>query len=193
MKSEFMRLLKLAVLSVLFCIFISATVAILLRTTFLASQKAFLFRLLIMTAVCCVIMLISSVAIFLKRERLWSLSFSDFVVCIGISALAMALFFSLGPMVIERSYTIYSLADMADHPEKIYTAQEIETRFIEGYVEGAQESRKRIDEQVYIGNLEEVVDGYRITGKGLRMVALFRIVEWIFPVPDKNSIYPNGW
>lgn len=177
---------------VLFCVSIAVLVAILLRTSFLAGQKAFLFRLLFMTAICCMALLLVSVILYLKRKMIWGLSFSTCVLCIGLSTVVMALFFTLGPMTIERSYSIYTLADMADHSETIYTAEEIKTQFIEGYLEEAEESQKRIDEQVYIGNLEGVSGGYQITEKGKRLVRLFRTVEAIFPVPDKNSIYPNG-
>lgn len=57
---------------------------------------------------------------------------------------------------------------------------------------GANESQKRLDEQVYIGNVEKTGSGYRITEKGERLISIFRFVEMIFPVPDENSNYPNG-
>ena len=114
------------------------------------------------------------------------------VMCVGLSTLAMALFLALGPMPIERSYTIYSLAEMADSEKDVYSAGEIKTQFIEGFIEEANESQKRIDEQVYIGNLEQTDEGYRITAKGQRLIKLMRLVESIFPVPDKTCIYPNG-
>lgn len=103
----------------------------------------------------------------------------------------MCLFFSIDPMVIERSYTIFSLADMTDHADTVYSAEDIKTQFIEGYIEGDNESQKRIDEQVSIGNVAKVSGGYQIK-KGKSLVEFFRFIEVIFPVPDKNSIYPNG-
>lgn len=191
MRAELIRLLKSTALCILFCVCIAAGVAIMLRTPLFSGQKAFLFRLLFMTVICCMVLLAISVIIFLKKETIWGLSFSTFVLNIGLSTVVMALFFSLGPMTIERSYTIYSLADMTDHAETIYTAEDIKTQFIEGYIEGAQESQKRIDEQVYIGNMKEVPGGYQVTEKGQLLIRLFRAIEIFFPVPDENSIYPN--
>lgn len=81
---------------------------------------------------------------------------------------------------------------MTDHAEAVYTAEDIKTQFIEGYIEEAQENQKRINEQVAIGNIEETNGRYRITEKGKRLVGVFRLVEKVFPVPDKNSIYPMG-
>ncbi len=192
MKSEIVRLLKSAILCVLFCVCIATGVAIMLRTPLFSRQKAFLFRLLFMTVVCCLVLLVISVILFLKKETRWDLSFSTCVLNIGLSTVVMALFFSLGPMTIERSYTIYSLSDMTDHANVVYTAEDIKKQFVEGYIEGANESQKRIDEQVYIGNLKETLGGYQVTEKGKNLIRLFRIVEAVFPVPDKNSIYPNG-
>lgn len=114
------------------------------------------------------------------------------VLCIGLATLLMALFLSLGPMTIERSYTIYSLAEMRDSSQEVYSAQEMKGRFIDGFIEGANENQKRIDEQVSVGNLEPVDGGYKITSKGKRLIDMMRLVEAVFPVPDKTCIYPNG-
>lgn len=192
MKQELIKLLKLAILFIILSVSIAVVTAVLLRLSFWAEQKAFLYRLIAIALLCCVAFLIIGVFLFRKKETILGLSFSSSVLCIGLSTVFMCLFFSLGPMVIERSYTVYSLADMADHFDTVYSAEEIKTQFIEGYIEGANESQKRIDEQVYIGNLEEVPGGYRITEKGISLVKIFRYIEAIFPVPDENSIYPNG-
>lgn len=190
---EIQKLLKAVVVCAILCILIAAGVAGLLRTPLLADYKVYLYRLLIFEMLSCIALLIVAVvvAVKLKREAIWGFTFSAQVMCIGLSTLFMALFFSLGPMPIERSYTIYSLADMSDHPDVTYTAEDIKTQFIEGYIEGANESQKRIDEQVTIGNLEQTSEGYRITDKGRNLVALYRFIEAIFPVPDESSIYPS--
>lgn len=192
LKQELKKITKAAFICASICIFIAVFTALLLRTPLWAGQKAFLYRLLATDVLCCVLLLTVSGIVYAKVRTLFGVDFSTNVLCIGISTLFMALFFSLGPMVIERSYTVYSLADMTDHAGRTYSAEEIKTQFIEGYIEGAGESQKRIDEQVYIGNLRIVEGGYQITEKGQRLVHLFRFLEMIFPVPDEHSIYPNG-
>ena len=134
-----------------------------------------------------------AVPVAIKRGSFFGMSLSAAVMCVGISTLFMAVFLSLGPMPIERSYTIYSLAEMADSEKEVYSAEEMKNQFINGFIEEANESQKRIDEQVYIGNLEEVSSGeYRITDKGARLIKLMRLVESMFPVPDETCIYPYG-
>lgn len=192
MRVEFRKILSCINACIFYSVMILVSVSLLLRTSFMENQKAFLYRLLIMDMICFSFLLCGTFLLCLKRKTILKLSFSSNVLCVGMSALLIALFLSLGPMTIERSYTIYFLADMTDHAETIYTTDDIKTRFIEGYIEGAKESQKRINEQVAIGNMEEIDGGYRITEKGKRLVKIFRLVEKIFPVPDKNSIYPNG-
>lgn len=192
MKKESIKLLCAVGLCAVLCLTIAAVVALLLRTSLLAGQKAFLYRLLMLDAIACVVLLAITVPIVVKRGRLFGLELSSVVMCVGLSTLLMALFLSLGPMTIERSYTIYSLAEMTDSDKDVYTYEEIKLQFIEGFIEEAGESQKRLDEQVYIGNLEQTDGGYRITAKGQRLIKLMRLVEGVFPVPDKTCIYPNG-
>lgn len=193
MKSELTKLLKEVVVCISMCIFIAVSESLLLRTPLLAGQKAYLYRLLTFDAIACVVLLVVLVPVSVKRGDLFGLGMSSVVMCVGLSTLLMALFFSLGPMPIERSYTIYSLAEMTDSDKEVYSAEEIKKQFIEGFVEEANESQKRIDEQVYIGNLEKTDNGgYGITPKGKRLIKLMRLVESIFPVPDETCIYPNG-
>lgn len=192
MKEEVKKLITAIGFCSLFCIIIALGVATFLRTPIFSKWQAYVYRLLALDILCCLILLIIIVSIVAKRKMLWGLRLFDLIMSIGLSTLFMALFFALGPMPIERSYTIYSLADMSDNSDVVYSAEDIKIQFIEGYIEGANESQKRIDEQVYIGNLKEVPGGYQITEKGKNLIKIFRVVEAIFPVPDKNSIYPNG-
>ena len=189
---ESIKLLRALTLCILMCVFVALIVALLLRTPLLVGQKAYLYRLLAYDAIACVVLLAVLVPVVVKRGSVFGLELSSVVMCVGLSTLAMAVFLSLGPMPIERSYTIFSLADMAEEPETELTTEEMKAQFINGFVEEAGETQKRIDEQVYIGNLEETDGGYQITAKGQRLIKLMRLVENIFPVPDETCIYPNG-
>lgn len=190
-KQELIKLFKAAIFCICLCVIIALGEAVLLRTPLLAGMKAFLYRLLVLDALCCVALLAAAAVICARKKTLFGLELSAVIMCIGLSTLFMALFLSLGPMPIERSYTIYSLANMADSAEPVYSFEDIKTQFIDGFIEDANETQKRIDEQVSIGNLEETDGGYRITEKGERLIRLLRFVEAVFPVPDETCIYPN--
>lgn len=105
--------------------------------------------------------------------------------------MAMFLFVTIAPLTIDRSYTIFMLSDMAENSGQLFTAQEIEDRFSDIYIYQYDSMEKRIDEQLSIGNIEEVESCYRISQKGENLVDLFRLVERFYPVEDKRIIYPD--
>jgi hypothetical protein len=108
-----------------------------------------------------------------------------------IATLFAALFVTAGPMPIDRSYTVFSIADMYEQADKSYTAAEIERAFVEKYIARDQATQRRIEEQKSIGNIEETSDGYRITEKGKRLIEMMRLVEAFYPADEKGVLYPE--
>ena len=192
MIDELKKLIHMMFFSICCCLIIAVGVAILLRTPLLGGMKAYLFQLFVFDCICTVLLLVLVIVLSIKRKQIFWLNFSSMVISIVFSAVFMALFFSLGPMTIERSYTVFTLADLSDNAGKVYTSQEIKDNFEDRFIEEFNESQRRIEEQVSIGNVEEVDGGYQITKKGERLIKLFRFIETIFPVPVEHSIYPNG-
>lgn len=108
----------------------------------------------------------------------------------ALVGMAMLLFISIGPLTIDRSYTIFSLADMAENENRVFTEREIEDRFSSIYIYQYDSIEKRIQEQLSIGNIIKVENGYQISDKGKKLINTFRMVEKIYPVEDKRIIYP---
>lgn len=189
MKREFKSILSQIVLCMIICIMMLAFVSISLHLNIFASVSAYIYRLYILLFVFALILFIFSFIIYIKNKRIFNFDFSDITTCIVMSALFVALFFSLGPMVVERSYTVYSLAYMTDN-DGLYSYEDVRNQFVTGYVDKGA-TQKRLNEQVDIGNIEKDGETYRITEKGKRLINLFRFIEKIFPVPDKSSIYPE--
>lgn len=106
--------------------------------------------------------------------------------------LAMLFLVTIISMPIDRSYTIYSLADMSEKSEKIFSGKEIENSFIEGYIYEMEATERRIQEQVYLGNIEKIEDGYKITKKGKALIEFFRLYEKIIPISEKRVLYPSN-
>lgn len=189
MKKELITLLKAVGITAIFCILIAVSVAVMLRLGVWASQRAYIYRLIAMTIGICLLLCIVFAGIGTRRESIFGVGYATNVMCVGLAGLFMCLFFTLGPMTIERSYSIYSLAYMTDYDE-ICGYEEIRDQFITGYVDGGA-TKMRIEEQVSIGNLKKIGDKYEITKKGKSLIKLLRVVEAVFPVPDTGSIYPE--
>lgn len=100
MKAELKNLFYCAVTCIIFSIIILLFSALLLRTTFLESQKAFLYRLLVIDILCGIICAFIIAVIHMKQGLIFGMSFSTNILCLGIAILFAALFLSLGPMTI---------------------------------------------------------------------------------------------
>ena len=129
---------------------------------------------------------------FLKKDKL---RLSDFYIetfsTFCIIFLAVFSIITILSMPIDRSYTIYSLADMEKNSERIFSKSEIEESFINGYIIDMESTKRRIEEQVSLGNIEKVDNGYRITEKGIKLVKMLKLYETIFPVIEKRVLYPK--
>jgi hypothetical protein len=68
----------------------------------------------------------------------------------------------------------------------------IEQNFIEKFIQRNEATKRRIEEQESIGNIEQVAGGYSITDKGKRLIEIMRFVESLYPADEKRTIYP-GW
>lgn len=88
--------------------------------------------------------------------------------------------FTLIPVTVERSVSVFMLSYMSEHQDTVFTKEEIEEVFIDKYVEEFGAFEKRFHEQDVTGNIEKVDDGYVITKRGKFMVAAFRLVGKLF-------------
>ena len=93
----------------------------------------------------------------------------------------------------ERSYTIYSLGYLYDNADRSFSQEEMEQVFIEGFVVEFGATKKRIDEQMHTGYIEQTNGRYRISASGKRFIELMRFFDIFFPTAtNPSSLYPNG-
>lgn len=192
MEKEWSLLFQCILRILLFISFIAISVAILMRTPLFSEQAVYFYRLAELNTLCSLFLFAATFFIYRKKAGTKRIPFSSAVLCIGLAMMFMVFFFSICPTIYDRSYTVYTLADLTDHADGSYQEEELERGFINGYVEEGRENKRRIDEQAAIGNLEEESGKYRITDKGRRLVRFFRLVEKLYPVQDEHSLYPNG-
>jgi hypothetical protein len=129
---------------------------------------------------------------FVRKRNKRFLNIPVILSAIIISALFTALFVTAGPMPIDRSYSIFSIADMYEHSDRVYSAEEIEQAFMNQYIVQNEATKRRIEEQKSIGNIEETDEGgYRITEKGQRLIKTLRLVETFYPADEKRTLYPE--
>lgn len=169
--------------------------ALLIRTSLFGNIYIYYYRILYIIVVLALLTLAVLIGLRFwakKSEKsFWLLTPTEiFSVVVTVGA-CMALVASVASMPIDRSYTIYSLADMAESPEHIYSQQDVENAFIDGYIKNMGATKRRLEEQISIGNIAQVDSGYQITEKGIRQIGIFRLYERMFPVSDKRILYPD--
>lgn len=102
-------------------------------------------------------------------------------------------FFTLVPVTVERSVSVFMLSYMEENAEKSYTKEDVEEIFVQKYINDYGAFDKRFHEQIVTGTIEEKSDGtYGITKQGKQIVGLFRIIaEWFDT--DRRLVYPNNY
>ncbi len=99
--------------------------------------------------------------------------------------------FTLIPVTVERSISVFMLSYMEENDSLGWTQEEVEDVFVSKYIKDYGAFEKRFHEQLETGSIVEGEDGkYRITGRGKKIVHLFRIVANIFHT-DQRLVYPN--
>lgn len=98
--------------------------------------------------------------------------------------------FTLIPVTVERSVSVFMLSYMEEHAQEAFTQDQIEEIFIEKYISEYGAFEKRFHEQLVTGTVAQHADGtYQITKQGKQTVALFRLIADWFQT-DRRLVYP---
>ena len=95
-------------------------------------------------------------------------------------------YFTLLPVTVERSVSVYMLGHMATHEKEDFFPEQFEQIFYDNYVVKNKAMLKRFKEQEITGSIEKDEKGYRITTKGKYLVKLFYFVGKLFKAENKN-------
>lgn len=162
----------------------------LFHTSLFKSMDVFMYRgilFIILTGIlAAIIMLIAC-----KKIKALSLDGKDvFLMFCGYCCLNMVLF-TLIPVTVERSVSVFMLSYMEQSEGQTFTEDEMSQIFVDVYVDGYGAFEKRFNEQVVSGNIEQAEDGgYYITSRGEFVVKMFRVMADWFDT-DKRLVYPE--
>lgn len=100
--------------------------------------------------------------------------------------------FTLIPVTVERSVSVFMLSYMYENEDKAFTEEEMSDIFKDIYVDDFGAFDKRFHEQIVSGNIEEKENGYVLTGSGRNVVKIFRLVSKWF-CTDQRIVYPDSY
>jgi hypothetical protein len=108
---------------------------------------------------------------------------------ISTAACAITLaFFSLGPVVIDRSNSILILRNLEAHNQPQAVA-DISDEFIKSYVRDLDQINRRLSEQMASGMITQQGDGYVLTTKGHMFMQIARLMS-SFVKTDPRFVSP---
>ncbi|MCR4767153.1 MAG: hypothetical protein K5875_04265 [Saccharofermentans sp.] len=125
-------------------------------------------------------------------RKFWGfITVRDIIMMFVIFCCVNTVIFTLVPVTVERSVSVFMLSYMDENSDQAFTQESVGEVFTSKYVEDYGAFEKRFDEQVVTGTIEENPDGtYSITDRGRFIVKMFRtIAEWFDT--DRRLVYPN--
>ena len=135
--------------------------------------------------------LIAAVVMGVIRKFWGFITVRDIIMMFVIFCCVNTVIFTLVPVTVERSVSVFMLSYMDENSDQTFTQQSVGEVFTSKYVEEYGAFEKRFNEQVVTGTIEENGDGtYSITDRGRFIVKMFRtIAEWFDT--DRRLVYPN--
>ena len=137
-------------------------------------------------------LLASIIMIIAKKKKFHNLIDNKDVVLmlIGYCCVNMVLF-TLIPVTVERSVSVFMLSYMDSYQDESYSESKMTKIFEDIYVDEFKAFDKRFNEQIVTGTIEEVSDGeYKINDNGKFIVKMFRTVAKWFNM-DTKLVYPR--
>ncbi|SMC29800.1 hypothetical protein SAMN02745857_04141 [Andreprevotia lacus DSM 23236] len=118
--------------------------------------------------------LVFALVVFIKLRWLPALlNYRDGLMAAVLVCSLSILYFTHIPVTADRSVTIFMLGYMNDHPGQTLSEAELEAAFVGKYVHEYRAMHRRLDEQVKSQTVEQTPQGYRLTERGKKLMALY--------------------
>ena len=125
-------------------------------------------------------------------RKFWKfVTIRDIIMMFVIFCCVNTVIFTLVPVTVERSVSVFMLSYMDENSDKTFTQESVGEIFTAKYVNEYGAFEKRFNEQVVTGTIKQNADGtYSITDRGRLIVKGFRLLaEWFDT--DRLLVYPN--
>lgn len=189
MKTKIKNLLLIFVTYLCIYLLCSAVFIGLFHTPFLSSMKVLMYRgivFIVLTGI------VSGILMQLIRTYVLKSLFDikDVILMFFLFCCVNTVLFTLIPVTVERSVSVFMLSYMEENEGKSFTEEEIQEAFIDIYVKDFGAFEKRFEEQLVTGSIDDNGDGtYTLTDEGRAIVKTFRIVAKWFNTDDR-CVYP---
>ncbi len=180
--------IKLILIYIVIYLVCSAIFVGLFHTTLLKNMNVLMYRgiaFIILTGI------VAAIVMGVIR-KLWKfVTVRDIIMMFVIFCCVNTVLFTLVPVTVERSVSVFMLSYMDENSDKTFTQDSVGDVFTAKYVNDYGAFEKRFNEQVVTGTIKQNPDGtFSITGRGRFIVKIFRtLAEWFDT--DRRLVYPN--
>ena len=133
------------------------------------------FYALIILCVCLTVLLW-----ILVKKHILKFDYKDCIIVILLCFFCNAFFFGMVPVTMERSISVFMISEMDKAGQM--SKDEIEANFINKYVKEYDAFHKRLEEQIYINNINENEDEYTLSKSGRFMLKCFQLINKMYHV-----------
>lgn len=180
--------LKLIGLYALIFVICTALFIGLFHTGFLAGMEVLMYRGIVFLIIAGAV---SAIAMVVVRHFWGFVTIRDVIMMFVIFCCVNMVLFTLIPVTVERSVSVFMLSYMDENSDQTFTEESVGDIFTDKYVVEYGAFDKRFEEQVATGTLVQNEDGtYSITDEGRAIVGMFRTVSKLFNT-DQRLVYPN--
>ena len=191
MKEKLLKLLK--ILLVYLVIYLVCTVLFisLFHLDLFRKLDVFMYKGIIFIVITGII---SGILMYIVKKKIFKNDIFDnkdvVLMFVGYCCINMVLF-TLIPVTVERSVSVFMLSYMESFSKESYNEEKMTKIFEDIYVDEFSAFKKRFDEQIVTGTIEEVSkDEYKINKRGKFIVTMFRTVAEWFNM-DTKLVYPK--
>ncbi len=137
--------------------------------------------------------IVSAIVMGVVRKFWKFVTIRDIIMMFVIFCCVNTVIFTLVPVTVERSVSVFMLSYMDENSDKTFTQDSVGEIFTSKYVNDYGAFEKRFNEQVVTGTIKQNEDGtYSITERGRFIVSIFRnLAEWFDT--DRRLVYPNKY
>ncbi len=187
-KSSAGKVFKLILVYILIYLVCSLLFVALFHTGLLKNMSVLMYRgiaFIILTGI------LAAVVMGVIRKFWKFVTVRDVIMMFVIFCCVNTVLFTLFPVTVERSVSVFMLSYMDENSDKTFTQDSVGEIFTAKYVNDYGAFEKRFNEQVVTGTIKQNADGtYSITDRGRFIVKTFRtLADWFDT--DRRLVYPN--
>ena len=180
--------IKLILIYIVIYIVCSLMFVALFHTGLLKGMNVLMYRgiaFIILTGI------VSAIVMGVVRKFWKFVTIRDIIMMFVIFCCVNTVLFTLIPVTVERSVSVFMLSYMDENSDKTFTQDSVGEIFTAKYVNDYGAFEKRFNEQVVTGTIKQNPDGtYSITDRGRLIVWGFRTFAKWFDT-DRRLVYPN--